>query len=77
MLWQDMPVKHRLYLINLQVMGETMANELLFIVAIAPVFLGRRSLPQAFVHDKLTEMTQVAQVFDDLKGISQSHDVLN
>ena len=32
----DMLLKQRLYLVNLKVMGKTIANELLFIVAIAP-----------------------------------------
>jgi hypothetical protein len=41
-------------------MGKTIADELLFIVAIAPVFFRRRSLSSAFVHNKLAEMAQVA-----------------
>ena len=38
--------KHRLYLINLKVMGKTIANELLFIVAIAPVFFADDRCPR-------------------------------
>ena len=37
-------------------MGKTITDELLFIVAVAPVFLRRRSLPSALVHNKLIEM---------------------
>lgn len=58
---------------ELQVMGQAVADELLFNVAVAAILFGRRSLPHALVQHQFVQVAQFAQVLDSAKGIAQWH----
>ena len=49
------------------------ADELLLVVAVPSVLLGRRSLAQTLVGDHFTQMAEVTQVPNDLGRISAWH----
>ena len=48
-------------------MAERVADELLFIVAVTPVFLCRCPLARAFVNDDFSKMAQICQIPDGVK----------
>lgn len=43
-------------------MAQRVANELLFVVPVAPVLLGRRTLAQTFVKNQLAQIAQVTEI---------------
>jgi hypothetical protein len=48
-------------------MGESVADELLFIVAVTTVLLCRSPLARALIHDDFAKMTQIAQIPDSVE----------
>ncbi|HYN61948.1 MAG TPA: hypothetical protein VET87_20785 [Rubrivivax sp.] len=50
--------------VGLRQMGKGVADELLLVVTVATVLLGRRALTLAFVEDKVGQAAEFAQVSD-------------
>ena len=45
-------------------MSERVADKLLFVMSVAPIFFGDCALTKSLVENELTEATQVAQIVD-------------
>ena len=56
-----------------QPVGEAVADELLLVVAVAPVLFRRRSLPKSLVDNDVVQVAQTAQVLNRVGRIAPWH----
>jgi hypothetical protein len=63
----------RVFRIKRDAVAQAVADELFFVVAVAAIFLGGRTLTIAFVVHDLAQVAQIAQVFNGVGRVALRH----